>query len=81
MAFWSTKRYDISSETSDRYDVRDFKTMHDSGPECIDMPGAQGFSIDVWRVFEQNGRVMRRQRFHSVYQPEPKLICDREPDP
>lgn len=42
------------------------------------MPGARGFSVDVWRVFKKAGKRLREQRFHTVYQPEPKLTCARE---
>jgi vancomycin resistance protein YoaR len=79
VAFWSTKRYDISATASDPYNVRTFKTVRGSGRKCIDMPGAKGFTIDVWRVFRRDGRVVRRQKYHTVYQPEPRLICERRP--
>ncbi|MFI0449655.1 VanW family protein [Actinomadura sp. 6N118] len=78
VTFWSTKRYDIQSQSSARYAVRSFETTTDSGPKCIPMPGAQGFSIDVWRIFKKDGQVVRRQKFHTVYQPEPKLTCTNQ---
>ncbi|WP_395107640.1 VanW family protein [Actinomadura sp. SCN-SB] len=76
VSFWSTKRYDIESQSSKPYKIRDFETATDSGPKCIPMPGARGFSIDVWRIFKKDGQVVRRQKFHTVYQPEPKLTCE-----
>jgi vancomycin resistance protein YoaR len=79
VTFWSTKRFDIESESSPRYDVHGFETSTDSGPDCIPMPGAEGFTIDVWRVFKRDGQVVRKQRFHTVYQPEPRLICSSTP--
>ncbi len=75
--FWSTKRYEIESISSDRYAVRGVETLTDSGPDCIPMSGAEGFSIDVWRVFKKNGKEIRRQKFHTVYAPEPKLTCEK----
>ncbi|WP_433334399.1 VanW family protein [Spirillospora sp. CA-294931] len=75
VTFWGTKRYEIEAKSSSRYNVRGFETTTDSGPKCLPMPGAQGFSIDVWRLFKKDGRVVRRQKFHTVYQPEPKLTC------
>ncbi|MFI6318947.1 VanW family protein [Nonomuraea sp. NPDC050556] len=74
--FWSTKRFDISSRSSERYDVRDFPTLSESGPDCIPMGGVEGFSIDVWRTFKKDGEVVREQKFHTVYAPEPRLTCD-----
>ncbi|MEV0586673.1 VanW family protein [Nonomuraea sp. NPDC050310] len=73
--FWSTKRFDIESRTSGPYDVKPFPTLQESGPDCISMPGAQGFAIDVWRTFKKDGKKIKEQRFHTVYQPEPKLTC------
>ncbi|MEV5408840.1 VanW family protein [Thermopolyspora sp. NPDC052614] len=75
--FWSTKRFDIESRSSGRYAVRGIETLTDSGPDCIPMEGAEGFSIDVWRVFKKDGKEIRRQRFHTVYAPEPKLTCEK----
>lgn len=73
--FWSTKRYDIESQSSPRYQVKPIPTITESGPECIPMGGAEGFAIDVWRVFKKDGKVVRKQRFHTVYDPEPRLTC------
>ncbi|MFI6291975.1 VanW family protein [Nonomuraea sp. NPDC050790] len=74
--FWSTKRYDIESESSGRYNVKSFPTLSESGPECQPMSGVEGFTIDVWRIFKRDGKVLRKQKFTTVYQPEPKLTCD-----
>ncbi|MFG1697199.1 VanW family protein [Nonomuraea sp. NPDC049309] len=73
--FWSTKRYDIESQSSGRYDIKPVRSITDSGPECIPMEGAEGFTIDVWRIFKQDGKVIRKQRFHTVYDAEPRLTC------
>ncbi|WP_171074119.1 VanW family protein [Nonomuraea basaltis] len=73
--FWSTKRYEIDSESSGRYNVKGFPTLTESDPECIAMEGAEGFTIDVWRIFKQDGKALRKQKFTTVYQPEPRLTC------
>jgi vancomycin resistance protein YoaR len=73
--FWSTKRFDVESESSARYDVKGFPTLTDNGPECIPMTGVDGFTIDVWRIFKNDGEVVRRQRFRTTYTPEPQLTC------
>ncbi|WP_433473653.1 VanW family protein [Spirillospora sp. CA-142024] len=74
--FWSTKRYEIESKSSERYAARGFETKTDSGKKCIPMPGAEGFQIDVWRIFKQDGKVVRRQKFHTTYLPEPRVTCE-----
>ncbi|WP_113700351.1 VanW family protein [Nonomuraea lactucae] len=73
--FWSTKRFDIESRSSERYNVKDFPKKKDSAPDCLPMEGVEGFDIDVWRIFKKGGEVVRKQRFHTVYQPEPRLTC------
>ncbi|WP_188197135.1 VanW family protein [Nonomuraea sp. SYSU D8015] len=74
--FWSTKRYDIESESSGRYNIKPIENLTDSDPECIPMEGAEGFAIDVWRIFKKDGKVVRKQRFHTVYDAEPRLTCE-----
>ncbi|GII59581.1 vanomycin resistance protein VanB [Planotetraspora thailandica] len=74
--FWSTKRYDIESQSSAHYNPKSFAVLTDSGPDCIPMTGADGFTIDVWRIFKKDGEVVRRQKFQTTYAPEPQLTCD-----
>ncbi|WP_061295816.1 VanW family protein [Herbidospora cretacea] len=76
VTFWSTKRWDIEAESSGPYDVRTAEPITDSGPDCIPMAGAQGFSIDVTRVFKKDGKETRREKFHTRYAPEPVLTCE-----
>ncbi|MFC4015855.1 VanW family protein [Nonomuraea purpurea] len=75
--FWSTKRYEIESQSSERYNVKPIKSIKDSGDECIPMEGVEGFTIDVWRIFKKDGEVVRKQRFNTVYDPEPRLTCEK----
>jgi vancomycin resistance protein YoaR len=76
--FWGTKRYEIESESSSRYNVKSFTSLTESGPKCQPMPGAEGFTIDVFRVFKKDGKVLRKQKFTTVYQPEPRLTCEKK---
>ncbi|MGW3347897.1 VanW family protein [Nonomuraea rubra] len=73
--FWSTERYEIESQSSGRYDIKPVTELTESGPDCIPMEGVEGFAIDVWRIFKKDGKVVRKQRFHTVYDPEPRLTC------
>ncbi|MEU4409584.1 VanW family protein [Streptosporangium sp. NPDC023963] len=75
VAFWSTKRYEVESISSERYDVTPFKSETDSGPDCIEMVGQNGFTIDVWRVFKQDGKEIKRVKKTTVYRPELNLKC------
>ncbi|WP_406312402.1 VanW family protein [Streptosporangium sp. NBC_01639] len=75
VAFWSTKRYDIESISSQRYDITPFENATDSGPSCIAMTGQQGFTIDVTRIFKQDGKEVKRETKKTVYKPESNLTC------
>ncbi len=75
VAFWSTKRYDIESISSERYNIVPFKSATESGPDCIPMDGQEGFTIDVWRVFKQDGKEIKRVKSTTVYRPELNLKC------
>ncbi|GAA4575116.1 VanW family protein [Planotetraspora kaengkrachanensis] len=74
--FWSTKRFDVESQSSAHYNVKSFSTLTDDGPKCIPMTGVDGFTIDVWRIFKKDGEEVRRQRFRTTYTPEPRLTCE-----
>ncbi|GGK50792.1 vanomycin resistance protein VanB [Planomonospora parontospora subsp. parontospora] len=75
VAFWSTKRYEIESISSERYNVTPFERKTDSGPDCIPMVGQQGFTIDVTRVFKKDGKEVKRETEKTVYKPETDLKC------
>jgi len=75
VAFWSTRRYEIESISSERYNVTPFRSETDSGPDCIPMVGQNGFTIDVWRVFKQDGKEIKRVKKTTVYRPELDLKC------
>ncbi|MET9068061.1 VanW family protein [Streptosporangium sandarakinum] len=79
VSFWSTRRYDVESVSSDRYDFTPFENATGSGPDCIPMTGQQGFSIDVTRIFKQDGREVKRETRKVVYKPETNLTCDSTP--
>ncbi|MGC5011008.1 VanW family protein [Streptosporangium sp. DT93] len=75
VSFWSTRRYEIESVSSERYDLVPFGSATGSGPDCIDMVGQQGFTIDVWRVFKKDGKEIKRVKKTTVYKPETNLKC------
>ncbi|MBG0832283.1 VanW family protein [Planomonospora sp. ID67723] len=79
VAFWSTKRYDIESVSSERYNPTQFERKTDSGPDCIPMTGQPGFTIDVTRIFKQDGKEVKREKKTTVYKPELDLKCVSEP--
>ncbi|MEP6462788.1 MAG: hypothetical protein ABJC62_05090 [Frankiaceae bacterium] len=80
VSFWSTKRYDVSAVASKRYACTyPTGTTDNSRPDCEPSSGAAGFQIDVTRLFSQGGTVVKRQKFHTWYLTEPRVVCGSPP--
>ena len=77
MTFWSTKRFDVDAITAQPYRYRPFRTEYDYSPTCESTAGERGFDIDVWRVFKENGKEVRGEKFDTRYLPEPRFIYRR----
>jgi vancomycin resistance protein YoaR len=88
VTFYGTKRYDIESVSSQRYDIRQpaVQEKPDDG-DCTPQGGSTGFSITVTRIFNdlQSGAEIRREQFNTRYAAEPVIRCvppeDDEADP
>ncbi|MDP3892793.1 VanW family protein [Nocardioides sp.] len=82
VSMWSTKTWDISTSTSDRYNFTPHKTRQLSGPECEPHQGYGGFDVDVTRAFRKPGQseVERREVFKTTYTPADTVEC-KKPDP
>lgn len=74
---FSTKTWDISESTSDRYDFVSPGTQTLSTANCVPNSGYQGFSVDVTRVFRRPGSdaVVKRETFHTDYIASDTVIC------
>ncbi|MEV5575588.1 VanW family protein [Spirillospora sp. NPDC052269] len=75
VSLWGTPKYQVKTASSKRYAVTRAGTYTDASRRCVPMPGGPGFQIDVYRTLSREGRKVRRDRFHTVYQPEPKVTC------
>ncbi|RBY83560.1 vanomycin resistance protein VanB [Geodermatophilus sp. TF02-6] len=84
VSFYGTKRYDVESISSDRYDVRTpvVQDKPDDG-SCTPQAGADGFDITVTRVFHDpaSGAEIRREDFRTRYAAEPVIRCVPVPAP
>ncbi len=40
-----------------------------------------GFTIDVWRVFEKDGQEVEREKFTTRYDPTTRYVCGSPPAP
>jgi vancomycin resistance protein YoaR len=84
VTFYGTKRYQIESLTSDRYDITApaVQEKPDDG-ECTPAAGASGFSVTVTRVFRdlRTGEEVRREDFRTRYAAQPTVRCVPAPAP
>ncbi|MGH8868010.1 MAG: VanW family protein [Actinomycetes bacterium] len=81
VTLWGTKRYEITSSDSGRYNVRPYKTIHDDSKTCVDQIGVRGFDIKVYRHFLQNGQEVKTETFKTHYEPADEIHCEPPPKP
>jgi vancomycin resistance protein YoaR len=77
VSMYSTKYWDISTTTSDRYNFRAPATRTLDTPDCYPNTGYSGFDVDVTRTFRKPGsdEVVRTEKFHTAYTPSDTVIC------
>ncbi|MDP9431013.1 MAG: VanW family protein, partial [Actinomycetota bacterium] len=78
ISFYGTKRYDIESISSERYNLREpvVQEKPDDG-SCRPQNGSTGFDITVTRVFRDpsSGAEIKREDLRSRYAAEPVIHC------
>ncbi|WP_243059291.1 VanW family protein [Nocardioides sp. SR21] len=77
VSMYSTKYWDISTTTSDRYNFRAPATRTLDTPDCYPNTGYSGFDVDVTRTFRKPGsdEVVKTEEFHTAYTPSDTVIC------
>ncbi|TDC44740.1 hypothetical protein E1281_32805 [Actinomadura sp. KC345] len=75
VGLYGERRYQVTSKTSGRYGVKAYGTGVGRGRTCVPMAGRKGFKIDVWRTLLDDGRKIRREKFHTEYRPQPRVNC------
>jgi vancomycin resistance protein YoaR len=84
VTFYGTKRYEIQSISSDRYNQRSpvVQEKPDDG-SCKPQGGSTGFDITVTRVFRDlaTGAEVRREDFQTRYAAEPVIRCIAPTEP
>ncbi|MEV0199341.1 VanW family protein [Nonomuraea sp. NPDC050691] len=80
VTLWSTRRYDkVQAVESEKRDFTAFRTQTSSDPACVPATGVQGFTIDVTRVFVNDGKEVKRDRKQTTkYRPQAQVICAAE---
>ncbi|MBI2243478.1 MAG: VanW family protein [Nocardioides sp.] len=79
VSMYSTKYWDISTTTSERYNYRQPATRTLTTPDCYPNTGYAGFDVDVTRTFRRHGEdaVDHTEKFHTAYTPSDTVICKK----
>ena len=77
VSMWSTKYWDITTSTGERYNFTSPGTQTLSGPNCIPNQGYGGFDIDVKRYIRKVGdpTLLETENLHTTYIPSDTVIC------
>jgi vancomycin resistance protein YoaR len=77
VSMWSTKTWDITTRTSDRYNFTEPDTRRLDTPDCYPNEGYGGFDVDVWRYFREPGsdELVKQEKFSTTYIPSDTVIC------
>ena len=77
VSMYSTKYWDITTSTSERYNFTEEEVRRVDSQECHANDGFGGFDIDVFRYFRRAGsdELVRTEKFHTTYTPSDTVIC------
>lgn len=81
VTMYSTKVWDITTTTSDRYNFTSPGTRTLDTPDCYPNTGYGGFDVDVKRFFAKPGSdtVEKTETFHTTYIPSDTVVCKPPP--
>lgn len=80
--FWSTKKFDVSSETSERTEhTPPEKKKIPPEEECSPSQGTPGFTVFDTRTIKdvETGKVWSEEPDRTVYDPQPIIECPKKP--
>ena len=73
---WSTKYYDVSITSSERFNFRPVSTEHKSGPGCEPYSGGNpGFDITVTRTRKHDGKAVPDDVITTQYAADNDIVC------
>ncbi|RYE77725.1 MAG: hypothetical protein EOO74_06440 [Myxococcales bacterium] len=83
VTLWSTKYWDITTKTGERYNFTSPATRTLTTSDCVSNSGYGGFDINVWRYWRKHGsdELVRTEKFHTTYTPSDTVICKDPPKP
>lgn len=80
VSFWGTPTYDeILAEFGPRTNIRKFTTIYNRSDKCSTQSGVDGFTINVDRVFINDGAEVERETMTTVYRAAPQVVCGKKP--
>ena len=80
VSFWGTPTYDeILAEFGPRTNIRKYPTIYNKSEQCSPQTGIDGFTINVDRVFINDGKEVNRETMTTVYRAGPNVICGKKP--
>jgi vancomycin resistance protein YoaR len=81
VSMWSTKYWDITTKTGERYNLTSPATRTLTTEDCYPNTGYGGFDIDIWRYFRRPGssELVRTEKMHTHYIPSDTVICKPPP--
>jgi vancomycin resistance protein YoaR len=81
VSMWSTKYWDITTKTGERYNLTSPATRTLTTADCYPNTGYGGFDIDIWRYFRRHGssELVRAEKMHTHYIPSDTVICKPPP--
>ncbi len=75
VSIYGTRKYEVETVTGPRLNLIPFKVLDDDSPTCIQQGGVPGFDIDVTRTLKLEDTTVKREVFHTHYDPEDRVSC------
>jgi vancomycin resistance protein YoaR len=75
VTLWSTKYWEVTTASSDRYSFRAPARIVDSGSGCEVQEGSAGFDIDITRWIARNGTRVKTEKYTTRYSAEDSVTC------
>ena len=73
---WSTKTYDeIDSSKLAKSNFTSGRTITDDDPKCEPQAPVQGFDVNYSRIFRNDGKTVKTEKFHWRYAPTDRITC------
>jgi vancomycin resistance protein YoaR len=75
VSMWSTKYWDITTNSGERYIVVSPGSRVSTAPDCEPQEPITGFDIKVYRHFNRNGERVRDETFYTHYDSADRVTC------